>query len=129
MTFLSAADAARLPLASDRDIVERVGDIVGPALRRQIWLIFLDDGDAQLPLLIPIEGFPAWPDDGATLFAESVVESTRRTDVASVVIVWERPGGATLGDADRAKANRVMQAMLAMRRIVIADLEAAYKGA
>jgi predicted 3-demethylubiquinone-9 3-methyltransferase (glyoxalase superfamily) len=33
-----------------------------------------------------------------------------------------------LGDPDRAKAGRAMQAMLTMRKIVIADLEAAARG-
>jgi predicted 3-demethylubiquinone-9 3-methyltransferase (glyoxalase superfamily) len=36
--------------------------------------------------------------------------------------------GRFLMDEDREKANRVMQAMLKMKKIVIADLEAAYKG-
>jgi predicted 3-demethylubiquinone-9 3-methyltransferase (glyoxalase superfamily) len=36
--------------------------------------------------------------------------------------------GRLLGDPDRAKADRVMQAMLKMRKIVIADLEKAYAG-
>ena len=36
--------------------------------------------------------------------------------------------GRYLSDPDRAKANRVMQAMLAMQKIVIADLDAAYAG-
>jgi predicted 3-demethylubiquinone-9 3-methyltransferase (glyoxalase superfamily) len=36
--------------------------------------------------------------------------------------------GRFLMDEDRAKANRVMQAMLKMTKIVIADLEAAYEG-
>ncbi|MDH6259422.1 VOC family protein [Bradyrhizobium sp. BR13661] len=36
--------------------------------------------------------------------------------------------GRYLGDADRVKANRVMQAMMAMRKIVIADLDKAYAG-
>ena len=34
-----------------------------------------------------------------------------------------------LSDADRAKANRVMQAMLKMKKIVIEDLQKAYRGA
>jgi len=34
-----------------------------------------------------------------------------------------------LSDADRAKANRVMQAMLKMKKIVIDDLQEAYRGA
>jgi predicted 3-demethylubiquinone-9 3-methyltransferase (glyoxalase superfamily) len=36
--------------------------------------------------------------------------------------------GRFLMDKDRDKANRVMQAMLKMKKIVIADLEAAYNG-
>jgi predicted 3-demethylubiquinone-9 3-methyltransferase (glyoxalase superfamily) len=36
--------------------------------------------------------------------------------------------GRLLMDEDREKANRVMQAMLKMKKIVIADLEAAYRG-
>jgi len=36
--------------------------------------------------------------------------------------------GRYLMDKDREKANRVMQAMLKMKKIVIADLDAAYNG-
>jgi predicted 3-demethylubiquinone-9 3-methyltransferase (glyoxalase superfamily) len=36
--------------------------------------------------------------------------------------------GRLLTDEDREKANRVMQAMLQMKKIVIADLEAAHRG-
>jgi len=36
--------------------------------------------------------------------------------------------GKMLGDKDPAKANRVMQAMLQMKKIVIRDLKQAYEG-
>jgi len=36
--------------------------------------------------------------------------------------------GGYLGDPDRAKANRAMQAMLQMKKIVIADLDKAFAG-
>jgi predicted 3-demethylubiquinone-9 3-methyltransferase (glyoxalase superfamily) len=36
--------------------------------------------------------------------------------------------GEMLSDADRAKANRVMEAMLKMKKIVIEDLKKAYRG-
>jgi predicted 3-demethylubiquinone-9 3-methyltransferase (glyoxalase superfamily) len=36
--------------------------------------------------------------------------------------------GRYLSDKDRARAARVMQAMLGMKKIVIADLEEAYAG-
>ena len=42
--------------------------------------------------------------------------------------VIPRTLGRCLGDSDRTKANRAMQAMLKMRKIVIADLEAAFNG-
>ena len=36
--------------------------------------------------------------------------------------------GRYLGDSDRTKANRVMQAMMGMKKIVIAELDKAYAG-
>jgi predicted 3-demethylubiquinone-9 3-methyltransferase (glyoxalase superfamily) len=36
--------------------------------------------------------------------------------------------GRYLGDADREKANRALQAMLKMKKIVVADLEKAFNG-
>lgn len=36
--------------------------------------------------------------------------------------------GEMLGDKDRAKADRVMQAMMGMKKIIIADLKKAYEG-
>ena len=36
--------------------------------------------------------------------------------------------GRYLGDKDRARADRAMQAMLKMKKIVIADLDRAYTG-
>ena len=36
--------------------------------------------------------------------------------------------GRYLGDSDRTRANRVMQAMMEMRKIIIADLDRAYAG-
>ncbi|MEO6611368.1 MAG: VOC family protein [Chitinophagaceae bacterium] len=36
--------------------------------------------------------------------------------------------GEYLGDKDRAKAGRVMQAMMKMKKIIIADLQKAYQG-
>lgn len=36
--------------------------------------------------------------------------------------------GKLMGDPDREKANRAIQAMLSMRKIIIADLETAFNG-
>jgi predicted 3-demethylubiquinone-9 3-methyltransferase (glyoxalase superfamily) len=46
-------------------------------------------------------------------------------------VCWQvipRALGELLGDQDRAKAGRVMQAMLKMKKIVVADLRAAHAG-
>ena len=52
-----------LPLTTDQDVERRVADLIGRANSRQLWLLFLDEFDIQLPLLIPIEGLPFEPTD------------------------------------------------------------------
>jgi len=42
--------------------------------------------------------------------------------------MWPKAFGRHLGDADRQKADRAMQAMMTMRKIVIADLDKAFAG-
>ena len=54
-------DTRDIPLTTDSDIEERVGELLGTANQRQMWLIPLDEQDRQLPLLIPIEGMPVRP--------------------------------------------------------------------
>jgi hypothetical protein len=61
MTFTPYEETQLLPLTTDDQIERRVADLVGRAHTRQLWLLFLDEVDVQLPLLIPLEGLPLEP--------------------------------------------------------------------
>jgi hypothetical protein len=92
-----------LPLITDVDIERRVEDLVGRANSRQLWLLFLDEQDIQLPILIPIEGLPTEPtDDEGGRVVERVRELMGEIGACSVVIVLERYGSASLTAQDAA---------------------------
>jgi predicted 3-demethylubiquinone-9 3-methyltransferase (glyoxalase superfamily) len=61
----------------------------------------------------------------AVNFYVSVFKDARIVSMNPVSATFELLG-QLLGDPDRAKAQRVMQAMLQMKKIVVADLQAAY---
>ncbi len=92
-----------LPLTTDQDIERRVADVIGRANSRQLWMLFLDEVDVQLPLLIPIEGLPPEPTEeqaGGVIY--SVRELMGEIGASSVIMVLERYGSATLTVQDAA---------------------------
>ena len=90
-----------MPLDTDALIEERVGDLIGRAAARQLWFLFLDELDLQLPLLIPIDGLPFRPDTAQTLeVLERVREVMGDIGASSIVVVFERYGPAALDDRD-----------------------------
>jgi hypothetical protein len=94
-------DVADVSLATDEALLERVRDLVEGAYRQQLWFMFLDDHDCQLPLLIPFD-VPDRPDrrgDQLDPFVAALVDEVRPR---SIVVVLERPGGdeLTLGDRE-----------------------------
>jgi hypothetical protein len=92
-----------LPLISDQDIERRVADLIGRANTRQLWLLFLDEFDIQLPLLIPIEGLPSAPTDEQTdAVLERVREVMGEIGATTVISVIERYGASTLTTQDAA---------------------------
>jgi hypothetical protein len=92
-----------LPLTTDADIETRVADLVGRANSRQLWFLFLDDVDVQLPLLIPVEGLPREPsDDQSANVVDRLGEVMAEIGARSLVTVLERFGGATLTAQDAA---------------------------
>jgi hypothetical protein len=99
------------PLTSQAAIEERVALLIGRAARRQIWLLFLDDEDRQLPLLIPIQDPPLQPkaDDDVT-FAAQLAHIQDQTDASGFVAVLERFGGVNLTPADSAWARMLADA-------------------
>lgn len=99
----SYEDIQALPLQTDADIEQRVAELIGRANLRQLWLLFLDESNIQLPLLIPVDGLPTEP---ATEQTASVIARVNdlmgEIGAASVVLVWERYGAATLTAQDAA---------------------------
>ena len=50
------------PLTTDALVQERVADLIGRAIQHQLWFLFVDDEQVQLPLIIPVGELPARPD-------------------------------------------------------------------
>lgn len=94
------------PLHTDAMIEKRVHDIIGRASLRQLWFLFLDDEDMQLPLLIPIDGLPTRPErEGVHQVLANITALMAEIDATGLVMVWERYGPRTLTPRDRAWAH------------------------
>ena len=94
-------DSVLVPLTSDASIQDRVEQLVGRANQRQLWLLFLDELDVQLPILIPIDGLPTEPSDEQTAqILDRVREVMGDIGASSLVLVIERYGPAALTPQD-----------------------------
>lgn len=107
MTFDEARDH---PLSSDSEIEARVSDLIGRANQRQVWLLFLDADDVQLPLLLPVDGMPLFPDDSTAGFASLVAASMSQIEASSVIVVLERYADAAITESDRLWARAISEA-------------------
>jgi hypothetical protein len=94
-------DVADVSLATDEALLERVSDLVEGAYRRQLWFMFLDDHDCQLPILVPFD-VPERPHehhrDRLDPFVAALVDDVRPR---RIVVVLERPGDDELTRGDR----------------------------
>jgi len=89
------------PARTDDDVVALVSGVVGRPLRRQCWVLFLDDRALPVPFLLPVSDLPLEPDDRVEDFATLVAEVCVDNSASEVVLVWERPGGTRLFPVDR----------------------------
>ncbi|MCL2516388.1 MAG: hypothetical protein FWD85_10640 [Microbacteriaceae bacterium] len=93
------------PLLTDTDLANRIGGLIGRAIQRQLWLLFLDEHSVLLPTLMPNNELPAALDgEDAALIASMLRQAIAGTPIESVVFVWERPGGPIASDDDRVSA-------------------------
>ena len=98
-------------LLTDADVLDRVRQLVGPAVTdRQLWLLFVDGDGRQSPVVVPVAGIPERPNPGGLAGLDAVLAQVRddlATDLGagSVVLALERLGpDATLpGDRDWAR--------------------------
>jgi hypothetical protein len=106
MTQAHYDEVKLLPLTTDALVEQRVTSLLGRAIRRQLWLLFLDEQDVQLPLLVPLDGLPMLPPDRPDLTLQAMLRHFRESAGAhSFVFVLERYADATLTPADAAWAR------------------------
>lgn len=113
-------DRARA-LARDDELEEVLELLLGSSIRRQLWLIFLDDEHRITGPLMPSEDVPRCPDGPvqtddlgemtwARLLGHRLSGIAEMIDAAQVVLVWERPGPNAFQVQDLAWARAMSHA-------------------
>lgn len=89
-------------LLSDQQVLERVRALLpGRALRRQIWLMFLDEDHRQMPIIMP-SYVPRAPDlKRKEAFARVLGSIFEEVDADALILVYERRGPDAISAADR----------------------------
>jgi hypothetical protein len=103
-------EAATQPLTSPVLIEERVRALIGRACRRQLWFLFLDADQVQLPLMIPLDDLPSAPDDSVHDLARAMGQAMEAAGAESIIVVIERYASSALTSADVAWARGVHSA-------------------
>ena len=99
-----------VPLTTDLDIERRVDGLIGRATRSQLWLLFIDSEDVQLPQMMPISGLPYLPDDGAEPIFRNIASVMPQLSADAVIVVWERALPSALTARDAAWLQRIAAA-------------------
>jgi hypothetical protein len=101
MNSISYVDTKSNPLRTDADIADRVDNLVGHALKRQLWVLFLDDQNLQRELVIPIDDLPVAPDQTVVDYLVTALgEVVKMHGGGSLIFVRERPGSEILDRTD-----------------------------
>jgi hypothetical protein len=108
-----ASDIA-VPLRTDEDVLRRIDLLIDQDARqlRSIWLLFLAASGVQLPVVVPIDGVPEYPDLTTARSLCWVVAEALRENVPGghAVVVLTRPGAGVADDADRDWARTLHRA-------------------
>jgi hypothetical protein len=93
------------PLTTDQDVLRRIYWLVDQHSRRNrtLWLLFLTSDGVLLPVVVPIDGVPEWPDGqfvGNMCFVIADVLA-HQAPGGTAVVVLTRPGSETVDDSDR----------------------------
>ncbi|MDO9396223.1 MAG: hypothetical protein Q7T71_06750 [Herbiconiux sp.] len=110
----TAARAAFTPPSTtyrtDEQIESLVDAALGTAMRRQLWLMFFDDGHRPKPLVIPVDALPHPLDDAAlTRVAVFAREAGMWVGARRVVVTWERPGPAEVTAEEEREFDRLAE--------------------
>lgn len=103
-------DTREHPLSTDENVLDRAKLLLGTALRRQLWFMFLDRDDIQLPLLMPTD-VPRRPENAdAGQLARFIRGVIDESDAATIIAALERRGSDEVTDDDRAWLQLVRDA-------------------
>lgn len=122
MTFTTEQAKAE-PLVSDELIEKRVSALIGKANVRQWWTLLVDDDDVQIPVLMPMDGLPFLPPDGAgDVLAHDLSLVMNEYEATQAIFVWERPWGDEVTPPDREWARALAESCAAIGVRVRAQL-------
>ena len=100
MTTPDFRDVRDTVLDTDDALLERARALLQQGVRRQIWLMFLDDEGRQLPLLMPID-VPRRPGAReAPALARLLAELVDDFEASHVVVTLERRGRDLVSTSD-----------------------------
>jgi hypothetical protein len=99
------------PLTTDALVTERVEELIGRAIQHQLWFLFLDVHQVQLPLVIPVGELPARPDAFVGTLAQRLAAVAETEAAGSVIVVIERFAQPELTAADREWAKCLHDAL------------------
>ena len=103
-------DTREHPLTTDEQVLDRAKLLLGTAMRRQLWFMFLDGDNIQLPLLMPTD-VPRTPDNAdPTQLARFIRGVVDTADAAVIIVALERRGSDEITSDDRAWFQLVRQA-------------------
>jgi hypothetical protein len=102
------------PLITDADVLDRVGFCIDQQSRtgRSLWIMFVDPGGVQLPVLVPIEGVPESPEPGDARAVCHLIAQVL-SDAApggSAVISLTRSGAGHIRESDQHWASTLRKA-------------------
>lgn len=120
-------------LTDDTRLVGYFTPILETALRRQLWVFFLDEDDRPIGPAMPMDDYPDDPnrplptDEGgsrkvAELFGARLARLMRECELAQILLVWERSGGRILSGETLLWARALGAALVAENVRVRAQL-------
>lgn len=97
------------PVTTEEEARQRVSELVGHAIRPQLWFMLLDAHGRQLSLVIPVDGIPLRPEPGSGTGMASALNALVEEHVpgGSVILTLERPGTAALTASDEVWAEEL----------------------
>jgi hypothetical protein len=93
-------DVRSVPVLTDDQAVVLMRPLLTSAIRRQFWVLFLDEWACPLPLLMPM-ALPPRPGVLGPALGVFLAEMGRAEGASGVVVAFERLGGPEIRDADR----------------------------